>query len=236
MAQKTVLISGVGDVIMLKKKGARSMRLSILHDGTIRVSIPTWSPYKLAEAFVLSKQEWIARQRGSRPIVSLKSSDRIGKGHRLRFVNESRAAIASRVTSSEIIVRLPIGMDSAHADSQKHAKKAAIRALKSEANKLLPGRLLSLAQIHSFTYSDVTIKMLKTRWGSCSSRQEIALNCFLMQLPWELIDYVILHELVHTQIMAHGKPFWDELGHYVNNLPEKRKAMRAYQPAVIAAI
>jgi predicted metal-dependent hydrolase len=54
-----------------------------------------------------------------------------------------------------------------------------------------------------------------------------------MQLPWELIDYVILHELVHTVVMAHGPKFWDELDKYVNNLAAKRKAIRSHQPALL---
>ena len=55
------------------------------------------------------------------------------------------------------------------------------------------------------------IKNAKTRWGSCSSINNINLNLHLMRLSDELIDYVILHELVHTKIKNHQKEFWDLL-------------------------
>ena len=51
----------------------------------------------------------------------------------------------------------------------------------------------------------------KTRWGSCSYENNINLNLHLMRLPNHLIDYVILHELVHTKIKNHSKDFWNLL-------------------------
>jgi len=233
MAQKIVLIDGIGEVVLQKRKGSRSIRLSVGHEGKLRVSLPAWSPYKVGEAFVRSKLDWILQQQAHKQTHLFSADERIGKAHRLKFMFEQRDAIASRVNATEIIIKLPLGSDPSGIPTQKIIKAAAMRALKQEAKLLLPGRLKALAAQHDFSYRSVVIKQLKTRWGSCSSRQEIALNCFLMQLPWDLIDYVLLHELLHTQIMAHGKPFWDELGRYVTNLPAKRKLMRDYQPNIL---
>ncbi len=233
MAQKIVVIEGIGEVLLQKRKGSRSIRLSVGHNGQIRVSMPAWSPFKAGEAFARSKTEWIKKQQIVKQVHVFKDNDRIGKAHRLKFIHEARATITSRTGATEIVVRIPLLADGSSAPVQKIVHKVAIRALKKEAEILLPRRLQALAAQHGFQYRSVSIKQLKTRWGSCSSRQEIALNCYLMQLPWDLIDYVLLHELLHTQIMAHGKPFWDELVHYVSNLPAKRKLMRAHQPALM---
>lgn len=66
----------------------------------------------------------------------------------------------------------------------------------------------------------------RTRWGSCSGKNNISLNVKLVLLPEELIDYVILHELVHTRIHNHGKKFWDELDIYTGNAKAVAKRLK----------
>lgn len=236
MAHKQILTSDFGLVTIIKRKGARNIRLTINHDGQLRVSIPSWAPFKTGEAFIYTKIEWIKHNLLSKTQILFKDNDRIGKGHRLRFINEDRIGVKTRVGKSEIVIRIPDSSSVYDAIVQEAAKTAAIRALKQEAKLLLPGRLAALANKHGFTYRSVAIKQLKTRWGSCNSQKDIAFNCYLMQLPWELIDYVILHELLHTRVMAHGKPFWDELNQYVPDLVSKRSAIKAHKPAPVASI
>ncbi|MFC1634104.1 M48 family metallopeptidase [Planctomycetota bacterium] len=72
-------------------------------------------------------------------------------------------------------------------------------------------RLREIADIHNYNYAKVTIRKQKTRWGSCSAKNNISLNMNLVRLPEQLRDYVILHELVHTRIKNHSKKFWLEL-------------------------
>jgi predicted metal-dependent hydrolase len=234
MAQKVIQIDDVGEVLLQKRRGNRSIRLTIGHDGITRVTMPNWTPYHVAEAFARSKVSWIQKQRITKQHHVFEPDEWVGKDHRLTFIHENRKDVTTRVGKSDVIIRLGFDKEPESPDVQTHVHKAAIRALKQEAKRALPPRLEELADRYGFNYSSVSIKQLKSRWGSCSSRQEIALNCYLMQLPWELIDYVLLHELVHTRIMAHGEPFWTELAKYVPNLPEKRKQMRSYQPMLVA--
>ncbi len=88
---------------------------------------------------------------------------------------------------------------------------------KADAKKTLIDRLYHLAQEYGFTYNKVYIRNQKTRWGSCSRKNNISLNVKLVLLPEELMDYVILHELVHCRIHNHSKKFWNELDGYVGN-------------------
>jgi predicted metal-dependent hydrolase len=53
-----------------------------------------------------------------------------------------------------------------------------------------------------------------------------------MQLPWDLIDYVLLHELVHTEHLHHGAGFWQRFDQVLPGAKQKRKALRAYKPSV----
>ena len=58
---------------------------------------------------------------------------------------------------------------------------------------------------------------MMTRWGSCSAKNNISLNILIAQLPKELQDYIILHELLHTRIKNHSKIFWTELDILIGN-------------------
>ena len=99
---------------------------------------------------------------------------------------------------------------------------------KAEAKEKLTDRLYRLAARHGFTYNKVTIRNQRTRWGSCSHKNNISLNAKLVLLPDELIDYVLLHELVHTRIHNHSKRFWAELDKYVKNGKLMAKRLRKY--------
>jgi len=57
----------------------------------------------------------------------------------------------------------------------------------------------------------VTITKAKRRWGSCSGKNRVSLSCFLVKLPYEVIDYVIVHELCHIKHKNHSKEFWEEV-------------------------
>jgi predicted metal-dependent hydrolase len=82
---------------------------------------------------------------------------------------------------------------------------------RTRARSVLIERLEALARLHDFTFNKVSIRNQKTKWGSCSARNNISLNMNLVRLPTELTDYVILHELVHTRIKNHSSRFWAEL-------------------------
>ena len=97
------------------------------------------------------------------------------------------------------------------------------------ARKFLCKRIAELAQIHNFHYNRISIRKQKTRWGSCSTKNNINLNANLLHLPSELIDYVLLHELVHTKVKNHGEGFWKELDTVVPNARQVDQRLKNYQ-------
>ena len=99
---------------------------------------------------------------------------------------------------------------------------------KEKVRIILVNRLNHLAAKNGFSYNRVCIRNQKTRWGSCSSKNNISLNMKLVILPEELIDYVILHELVHTKKKNHSKDFWAEMDKLVEHSKEMRSRLRQY--------
>ncbi|CAB1056551.1 hypothetical protein D1BOALGB6SA_1288 [Olavius sp. associated proteobacterium Delta 1] len=100
---------------------------------------------------------------------------------------------------------------------------------RSDARKVLIDRLNLLAKKYGFAYNRVFIRNQKTRWGSCSTKNNINLNVNLVRLPDELIDYTILHELVHTRVKNHSQRFWDQLDLLLGDAKKIDKKLSAYE-------
>lgn len=231
MAQKIVDIPGIGEVILAKRRGSTHMRLSITAKGTVRVGMPYWTPYGAGVNFVRSRADWIKKHLEARAEELLTDGSRIGKAHRLFFrLDESRKTVSSTIRNTEILISGP----KPYTDKlmQDRARKAAEKALKSQAEQLLPLRLAQLAKKHGYTYKEVRIRKLTSRWGSCSSHKIITLSFYLMQLPWPLIDYVLVHELLHTRFMHHGPKFWAEFEQILPGAKKIRKQVNSHSPRV----
>jgi predicted metal-dependent hydrolase len=195
--------------------------------------MPNWTPFSAGQRFAHDHADWIRQELAKQMRPLMESGQRIGKLHYLRFEQVlSGQSIAGRVTATEIVIRMQHGETIDDPQVQERAGKAALRALKREAERLLPPRLQALAAKHGKTYASVGVKQLKRRWGSCDSHQAITLNLFLMELPWEFIDYVLLHELAHTTEMNHGPAFWRVLSGMEPRARLLAKQLRSHQPAI----
>ena len=231
MPNKTFSLSDIGEISIYKNKKSRSLKLSIKSDGQVRLTIPFWVTYSTGLQFIEKNKQWILNH--ERPKVSvLCDQQKIGKNHRILFYNRDIDKVRSSIKDNYINIYMPLGMNNNSEEAQEAAIKASKRALKNESIELIPTRVQDIAAQRGFDYSSVSLRSLKGRWGSCSSRQELTFNIFLMQLPWHLIDYVIIHELVHTKHMNHSNDFWDEFSLHLENPKVLRREMKGYSPVI----
>jgi hypothetical protein len=102
-----------------------------------------------------------------------------------------------------------------------------------EAREKLGQRLTELADRHGLTFTRFSIRRQKTRWGSCTHHGAINLNIALARLPQNLMDYVILHELLHTRIKGHGRIFWKELERLHAQAVDHHRQLRSFSPEMM---
>jgi len=229
---KIVAIAGIGDIKLVKSTRNRSIRLSITPTG-VRVSLPYWTPYSVGLAFAKQHSTWIQAELAKQGRQALLPDQKVGKLHHLQFIYALPGEKpTNRVTATKIIIKLVSGETPEMPVVQVRATKAVHRALKKETEQLLPPRLSRLASEYGFSYRSVSAKQLKRRWGSCDSQHNIVLNFFLMELPWDLIDYVLLHELTHTEHMHHGPDFWARLKQISPRALDLRRQINTYRPII----
>ena len=228
MAVKQAQLDGIGAVKLYKRRDSRSIKLTIAPDH-VRVTMPMWMPYRAGLEFLKTKTAWV--QKHQKPATFLISGQLIGKSHRLIFATANNAPnVKTYVSDTQITVVHTADTTLLSPGVQRAARQASVRALRRQANNLLPRRAQQLAEKHGFSYDTIRVRRLKSRWGSCSQQKNISLSIYLMQLPWELIDYVLLHELTHTKHLNHGKDFWDHMDNCLPGAKEMSRQLKPYQP------
>jgi predicted metal-dependent hydrolase len=233
VAFKEFQLDGIGTVTIYKRRGSQNIRLTVADGGAVKVTIPAWASYKAGVGFAEARRDWITEHLVVRTSIQLQEGQAIGKAHRLHFLaNASVSSAVARIRGSEIIVHHAPTLPITAPVVQKKAADAALRALKLQAKKLLHQRLDTLASAHGYTYASMGVKRLKSRWGSCDQDKHIVFNVYLMQLPWHLIDYVIMHELAHTKVLRHGTPFWQEMQQFTPRAKRLRTELHSYQPVL----
>lgn len=220
-------ISGVGEVTFKRSRRARRLNIRIKPFAGVSVSVPVGMSLADSEHFVNRQRLWIARHLGrireieKRSIVYDGAKEVCTRWHKLDVRAVDSAGIHIMLMDGRILVRYSRKLHLRDPRVQSAIGRGLVAAYRLEAKRYLPQRLKCLAGRHGFFYQRVVIKNLKSRWGSCSSKNNINLNLHLMRLPDDLIDYVLLHELAHTRIKNHSPEFWELLeAHY----PDARAA------------
>ncbi|PCI30065.1 hypothetical protein COB55_00720 [Candidatus Wolfebacteria bacterium] len=106
----------------------------------------------------------------------------------------------------------------------KHNRKFYVE----EARVLLEERVMYFSKSHDFYYGDINIKVMKSQWGSCSTKKNLNFNLKLVFLPRDLVDYIVVHELCHLKEMNHGKKFWDLVESILPDYEEREERLSKY--------
>ena len=167
----------------------------------------------------------------------------------VKVIRSTRKSMCLQVLDTEeVIVRVPLHVSEAsirefirshsawiehslvkareRKDNTLHITPKEVLTLRSAAKEQLIPRVYELGEQLGLKPKGVTIRNQKTRWGSCSSRHTISLNCQLMLLDEELRDYVIVHELCHIKFFNHSNDFWNLVYACMPNAKVLRQALR----------
>ncbi|HET8883897.1 MAG TPA: SprT family zinc-dependent metalloprotease [Candidatus Saccharimonadales bacterium] len=205
----TIIDEEFGTIILRRSARASHVRIKVAPDGRLRASLPLYAPLFLVKRLLkTSRNELRAMLAEQHSDTIFEHGMQIGKSHSLIVRSTSAKSATAKRHGQQIIVSLPSKKDINDTDVARIVRDAVIDALRLEAKSYLPKRLAFLANKYNFTYEKARFSHASGRWGSCSSNGTISLNIALMKLPFELIDYVLLHELSHTVHMNHSESFW----------------------------
>ena len=158
-----------------------------------------------------------------------------------------RTAVIEIKQNGDVVVRVPRSMETVDINrfierSEKKIERYLNRLPKNEnvqkltdkekknlatscTEKFLP-RVEYFADVMGVSFSKITFRAQKTRWGSCSKDGNISLNILLYYLDESLSDYIIVHELSHRKQMNHSKKFWENVEKILPDYRDRRKKLR----------
>ncbi|HSO87345.1 MAG TPA: SprT family zinc-dependent metalloprotease [Draconibacterium sp.] len=226
MTAKVVQFKQIGPVTFIKNRRSKNIKISVKPDKSVHVSFPFYASSSEISQFVMKSINWITeqQQKFETKKSKIKPCQFQTKLHSISIIEGTENK--TKVNFNDIEIKLAdFDLDS----SRSYLENVMVGIYRFEARKILPPRLIELAQKHGFQVNKINIRNNKRNWGSCSARNNISLNLQMMKLPDELIDYILLHELVHTKIKNHGLLFWQKLDELTGSKArELSKQVRRY--------
>ena len=219
-----------GRVSYRRVPNSRYVRIRLASDGTLRASLPLFASVKSIERLIETSRDELRKLMGTRHENRYQEGQKIGHSHTLRLTPNRSESLKHVVKGQVIHISYPASLSVESPSVQNEIREGVAKALRIESKAYLPRRLEYLSSQGGFSYARVRFAHQSGRWGSCSSTGTISLNIALMMLPFELIDYVLVHELAHTKQMNHSNSFWNLVGTYYPQYKSARKELKSYSP------
>jgi predicted metal-dependent hydrolase len=226
----SVVANGERFDFRLRRTARRSLAIYVYPDGSVELRLPREFSQAVAEAFLRERLDWVRERRRRFAEQPLPSVPRHVEGERHRYLGEEyvlcvRDARPQGVwlTGSELIVQ---------AAGPVPERVAALLDgwYRRQAARVLPERLelgyRRMAHL-GIPRPSLRIRVMRTRWGSCSRRGGVNLNRELIKYPLELVDYVVVHELCHLLEFNHGPGFYALMDAVLPDWPARKARLNA---------
>lgn len=204
------------------------MRLRISSNGEVTVSAPLRISNQTIEKFVIDHLDWITKHQARVKDQHRTDPETVlvfGKAYRKVIDQELKFDHPVTIVGNDIHI-LPVTRTKASVE------RAITSFVKHTAQKYIVPRTQQLAEIMQLTFSSITLRDQKTRWGSCSSVGGLNFNWRLVQYGPAVIDYVIVHELAHRREMNHSDRFWAIVAKYDPEYQAHRRWLKKYGSTV----
>jgi predicted metal-dependent hydrolase len=201
----------------LIQKNVKHARLQVNEGGKIRLIVPETFTDEDIALLLKKKKPWIEKKQHyfkSMSKVGLHRNQLLLYGNRYTYFFESPLKKNVIVDHEHHTIRSGQNLLSVEIQESWYRKIA---------KEYLIHRASTLSLQLDFKFNKIFIRNQKKKWGNFSSKGNISLNWRLIKAPTFVIDYLIVHELVHTVVMNHSQKFWTILKSY---FPDYKDAVR----------
>lgn len=213
---------------IIRRKNIRSLSLRLVSRHQLSVSANHLVPQFFITQFLQSHAEWItANSKKFSPkksLVSLNSLEILGQAYQLNIKKSARDSVVIFEEEQKIYA------NTIHLTSP-HLRKLFDKKFRPLALKLIRQELSALSDKYGFHYGHVTVRNTTSRFGSCSSRNNLNFNWQIIFLPPDIFRHILLHELTHTIHHNHSYKFWLELSKADPDFVAHRHYLRTTAPA-----
>jgi predicted metal-dependent hydrolase len=209
----------------LVRSKRRTIALIVERDGSLTVRAPNRAALTDIESFIREKSAWITRTRERLQAIHEVPKKQFVDGEKYLFLGETYEL--ELVKPQKPVLQFRDGFYLGHS-SQKHGEQAFTLWYKAQALKVIGERVEFFSQIHGLVPGRIKITSARTRWGSCSPNGTLNFTWRLVMAPLDVIDYVVVHELVHLKVKNHSKRFWNGVQRIMPEYHLHRKWLRKH--------
>ena len=197
-------------ILKRSRKRRKTISLNISHNNEIVVHAPYFTPAREINSFVLEKQNWIDKTIKKQAGWELLNKEKeFVTGEKFYYMGESFELETSFEPKEKPGLIFKNGRVYLNAPDDKESKnKLFISWYKQKALEHISGRVNFYCAMLNVRARGVRISFARQRWGSCSPDNKLAFSFRLMMMPPDIIDYVIVHELMHIREKSHSTRFW----------------------------
>jgi len=214
MEKHTINHNGRVIPFLLQRKKVKNLNLKVYPDTTVAVSANHKVPYSSVELFVQQKAPWIIKKIDYfKEKNLLNAGKQYTNGETVFYLGDPYSLKIEQAEGQEkvLLCRDAIKIYVSDPGDRSRKEKLFYDWLKKEAKQVFLdclNRVYAIVEGYGIDKPSVTVRTMKTRWGSCSRhKQKITLNTELLKKPQECIDYVVLHELAHFLHKKHDHKF-----------------------------
>lgn len=165
---------------------------------------------------IYSKRKTLCLEIGKNAELIIRAPRRLSEPQIYKFIEKKSAWIKSRQEKKLANI----------SKARELASCIDIKISKSDAYNIISKRARELSLAYNFKYSTIKINNAKTRWGSCSAKDNINFTKKIAILPDNVRDYIIIHELSHTIEKNHSHKFWGIVQNIIPNYKEQQKWLK----------
>ena len=221
-------VEGLG-YVLIRRTSSRRLKITFGRVGNIELRIPKRYSKKAALNYLKSNRDWVLKHQ---PVENVIRENEYVLD--IQVVRKDSAETDIRLHPAKKIMLVKADQQTFyHPEFQIKLHRRLSGILRKSADNSLKQRLHYLAQLNNIDYRDVRTANSTSRWGSCNERNEIMLSTYLIQLPQNLIDYVALHELAHTNYHNHSKAYWNYVAELEPNYKSNRAHLRQFRPTIM---
>jgi predicted metal-dependent hydrolase len=204
----------------------RTIALEIGRDATLIVRAPESLSLDYIEKLVYKKRAWIEKkQERARIRYARVASREFVNGEEFLYLGAFYPL--SIVAGTDIPLTLSNGREfRLSRDYHPHARQVFITWYKIEAYTMIKRRLGRYSALSGLGYNKFDITDARRRWGSCNTKGHLRLSWRLIMAPLRVIDYVIVHELVHLTEKNHSEEFWERVRIFLPEYKKDRKWLK----------
>lgn len=210
------------DNYILIRKEVKHARLRVSEDGKVRIIAPPTFSEDDISAMLKKKAKWIdsnLKYFKRMSTIELQRNQLLLFGNRYSYFYDT--TYAQKVTVDHEHKTITSQKDLLDPKTQE-------KWYRRVAKKHLTKRTKELSAKMKLPFNKLFIRESKTKWGNCSKEKNISLNWKLIKAPDYVIDYIIIHELLHTVVMSHTHKFWTLLKSYYPDYKESIKWLEKY--------